>query len=148
MFLSFLPVHRRRQIFHAVVRDDDHDVLSLILRSAAHLHRCVQSRCCRCAQKQSFRPQHLMGRFVGFLGADIDARIAPVWPQIVGKCAFRHIIHEAQRRTYPLCAGWPAGEHNPRPQHQAVPTGYSVFGNLYEIFKIARYAIRRIKERT
>ena len=25
---------------------------------------------------------------------------------------------------------------------------YSVFGNLYEIFKIARYAIRRIKERT
>ena len=33
-----------------------------------------------------------MGRFIGFLGADIDARIAPVWPQIVGKCAFRHII--------------------------------------------------------
>ena len=25
---------------------------------------------------------------------------------------------------------------------------YSVFGNLYEIFKIARYAIRKIKERT
>ena len=25
---------------------------------------------------------------------------------------------------------------------------YSVFGNLYEIFKIARYAIRTIKERT
>ena len=23
VFLSFLPVHRRRQIFHAVVRDDD-----------------------------------------------------------------------------------------------------------------------------
>ena len=39
MFLLFLPVHRRRQVFHAVVRDDDHDVLSLILRSAAHLHR-------------------------------------------------------------------------------------------------------------
>ena len=36
-------------------------------------------------RQQSFRPQHLMGRFVGFLGADIDARIAPVWPQIVGK---------------------------------------------------------------
>lgn len=101
MFLSFLPVHRRRQIFHAVVRDDDHDVLSLILRSAAHLHRCVQSRCCRCAQKQSFRPQHLMGRFVGFLGADIDARIAPVWPQIVGKCAFRHIIRR-QNAIYDL----------------------------------------------
>ena len=101
VFLSFLPVHRRRQIFHAVVRDDDHDVLSLILRSAAHLHRCVQSRCCRCAQKQSFRPQHLMGRFVGFLGADIDARIAPVWPQIVGKCAFRHIIRR-QNAIYDL----------------------------------------------
>ena len=25
---------------------------------------------------------------------------------------------------------------------------YPVFGNLYEIFKIARYAIREIKERT
>ena len=25
---------------------------------------------------------------------------------------------------------------------------YSVFGNLYEIFEIARYAIREIKERT
>ena len=25
---------------------------------------------------------------------------------------------------------------------------YSVFGNLYEIFRIARYAIRKIKERT
>ena len=74
---------------------------SLILRSAAHLHRCVQSRCCRCAQKQSFRPQHLMGRFVGFLGADIDARIAPVWPQIVGKCAFRHIIRR-QNAIYDL----------------------------------------------
>lgn len=101
VFLSFLPAHRRRQIFHAVVRDDDHDVFSLILRSAAHLHRCVQSRCCRCAQKQSFRPQHLMGRFVGFLGADIDARIAPVWPQIVGKCAFRHIIRR-QNAIYDL----------------------------------------------
>ena len=115
MFLSFLPVHRRRQIFHAVVRDDDHDVLSLILRSAAHLHRCMQSRCCRCAQKQSFRPQHLMGRFVGFLSADIDARIAPVWPQIVGKCAFRHIIRrqnaimESAARSFTL----PVGLKNP-----------------------------------
>lgn len=26
VFSSFLPVHRRSQIFHAVVRDDDHDV--------------------------------------------------------------------------------------------------------------------------
>ena len=42
-----------------------------------------------------------MGRFVGFLGADIDARIAPVWPQIVGKCALRHIIRR-QNAIYDL----------------------------------------------
>ena len=104
---------------------------SLILRSAAHLHRCVQSRCCRCAQKQSFRPQHLMGRFVGFLGADIDARIAPVWPQIVGKCAFRHIIRR-QNAIYDLRIRVLRGQAGVRifftpfseSPHPAIGTGY------------------------
>ena len=61
-------------------------------------------------------------------------------------CAFISVIELPRIPAYcPKCVGWCFVAIC---STVTVHCSYSVFGNLYEIFKIARYAIRKIKERT